>query len=104
MKYITTAATPKYVLSTSGFYSHSGTVPTGSEITIASTGLDSKSDRPVGYLASGEIVYIDTLTRVLDEVVAKSTRLWDWLAAVALVGGAIGYGVYEHKKSKSKAK
>lgn len=105
--YIATTASPVYVMSTDGFFKHTGrTLPTGTEITIASKGIDDKSNREVGYLANGTIVYLDRLQPVtqLDEVVVKSTRLWDWLIGLSLLGGAIGYGVYQYKKSKRKRK
>lgn len=60
--YITTMATPTYVISTDGFYKHSGTtLPSGTELTVKSKGIDNKSDREVGYLANGTIVYLDRL-------------------------------------------
>ena len=105
--YITTMATPTYVLSTDGFYKHSGTtLPSGTELTVKSKGIDNKSDREVGYLANGTIVYLDRLQPVtqLQEVEVRSTRLWDWLIGLSVLGGAIGYGVYRYKKSKRKGK
>jgi len=106
MNYIATATTPTYILSTSGFYSHAGSLPTGTEITIASKGIDEKSNREVGYLANGKIVYLDALQPVLmlDEIEVRSTRLWGWLVGLGLAGAAIGVAVYKYKQSQKKKK
>lgn len=105
--YIATTASPVYVMSTDGFFKHTGrTLPTGTEITIASKGIDDKSNREVGYLASGEIVYLDRMQPVIvtDAVVVQSTRLWDWVLYAGLAGGAIGYGIYKYRQHKKKKK
>jgi hypothetical protein len=103
MNYIATATTPTYTLNiASGFYTHAGSLATGTEITLASKGVDAKSGREVGYLANGKIVYLDALQPVtmLDEIEVRSTRLWGWLAGLAVTGAAIGYGVYKYKQSQ----
>lgn len=104
--YITTSATPKYVLGTDGFFKSTGTIASGTEVMLTNHGIDAKSQRPIAQLPTGEILFTDKLTRidtkVLEEVEVRSTRLWGWLALVALAGSAIGYGVYQYKKSKKK--
>lgn len=103
--YITTSATPKYVMGADGFKS-TGTIASGTEVMLTNHGTDAKSQRPIAQLPTGEILFTDKLTRidtkVLEEVEVRSTRLWGWLALVALAGSAIGYGVYRYKKSKKK--
>jgi len=96
MKFITTMQTPLYKLASTGFYTFVRSLPVGSEIQVTQTGIDPKSERPIGYLATGEIIYTDSLTRVLEEVTAKSTRLWDWLIGIGLVAAG-GYAYYKYK-------
>ena len=98
MKFITTMQTPLYKLASTGFYTFVRSLPTGSEVTVTSTDVDPKSQRPIGILATGEIIYTDSLTRVLEEVTAQSTRLWDWLIGIGIAAG-IGYAIYKHNKA-----
>jgi hypothetical protein len=97
MKYITTSQTPVYTIGANGFYRMVKSLPIGSLVTFVKTAFDERSNRPIGFLASGEIMYLDTLTRQLDEVVVKDTRLWDWLLWFGLAGAGL-YLVTQNKK------
>lgn len=85
MKYITTSATPVYTKGADGFFKHVRTLPSATEINIVSTGIDEKSNRQIGTTAQGEIVYLDRVTRLLETVVVKSTRLRNWVAGGLLL-------------------
>ncbi len=85
MKYITNAATPVYTKGADGFFKHLRTIPASTEINIVSTGIDEKSDRQTGTTDKGEIVYLDRVTKLLETVVVKSTRLRNWAVGGALV-------------------
>lgn len=100
MNFITTSRTPVYKVASNGFFTSVRSLASGTEVNFTTMGIDDKSDRPIGFLTTGEILYTDTLTRLLDEVTVKSTRLWGWLIALGLTAAGIGYGVYKHKKKK----
>lgn len=96
MNFLTNSQTPVYVKAATGFFTAVRSLPAGQLVEFVRTGIDDKSERPIGYLATGEILYTDTLTRVLDEVETKSTRLWDWLIGIGLVAAG-GYAYYKYK-------
>lgn len=98
MKFITTQQTPVYRVAANGFYQFVRSLPAATELAFASTSVDSKSNRQVGILSNGEVMYLDALTPVLPEVEVRSTRLWGWLLALGLAG----FGTYKFIKSRSK--
>lgn len=107
MQYLVASISPVYSIGTDGFYKHTGrTLAAGTEVAITSKGIDTNSAREIGYLADGTILYLDRLTPIIETeaVVVQSTRLWDWLLYTAIAGGLIGFGVYQYKKHKRKAK
>ncbi len=89
MKYITTSQTPVYIKDRNGFYRMTRSVPVSTEVLFVQTAMDDKSGRTVGILSNGEVMYLDALTRILDEVEVKDTRLWDWLILMGLAAGTI---------------
>lgn len=91
MKFVTTSQTPVYIKDSNGFYRMTRSLPIDTPVQFAQTGFDDKSGRPIGIFANGEIMYLDTLVNVLDEVVVKDTRLWDWLLYIGLAVGTIYY-------------
>lgn len=104
MNYITTQQTPQYTYNGS-VYVPVGTVPAGTEIIIAQTMRDAATGREIGVLANGRLMFIDTLTPLLDDVVkvtAKRLYLGLWI-----VGGAIaaklGYDYYKKRKAQKRA-
>lgn len=98
MTYLTTSQTPVYKPGTTGFYTFVRSVPAGTEIVFTGTAMDPRSNRTVGLLPGGEVMYTDTLTRVLDNVQVQDTRLWDWLLWL----GAAGVGIYLLNKPTGK--
>lgn len=96
MNFLTTMQTPLYSIGANGFFNRVSSVPAGTELTVTKTAIDPLSERVIGYLASGEIIYTDGLTQVLDEVEVKSTRLWGWLVGIGLAG-FVGYKIYKYK-------
>lgn len=98
MKFITTSQTPTYKLGSSGFYAATGSIPAGTELTIAVTGIDPKSDRAIGTTAAGQIVYLDVLTKLLDDVEVEATFLWGWIAAI-IAAVLIGSFIYITKSN-----
>lgn len=89
MKYITNSQTPVYRKDANGFYRMTRSLPVGTDVMFVQTTVDEKSGRAVGIFPNGEVMYLDALTQVLDEVVAKDTRLWDWLLYLGLAVGTI---------------
>lgn len=98
MKFITTIQTPLYQVASNGFFTAIRSLPAGTEVTLTRTGIDDKSGREIGYLPTGEIVYTDVLTRLLDEVETRATRLWDWLIVLGIAGFA-AYKIYNHYRT-----
>lgn len=82
MKYITTSQTPVYKQQ-GEFFGFVRSIPAATEITVARQFKDLKSGRMVGVMVSGEFVYIDSLTPLIDGPTVTASRLWDWL----IIGG-----------------
>jgi len=100
-KYITISQTPLYKIAPgTGFYSRARSLPVGTEVSFEKTAIDPLSDRQIGILASGEVMYLDALSPLIDEVEVKSTRLWDWLLWIALAWGVSYIGYKGYKKVK----
>lgn len=100
-KYITIAQTPVYkVAPGTGFYSMVNSLPVGTEVSFVKTVVDPLTERAIGFLASGEVMYLDGLSQLIDEVEVKGTRLWDWLLWIALAGGVSYIGYKGYKKLK----
>jgi len=100
-KFITISQTPVYkVAANTGFYSRVNSLPVGTEVSFVKTGVDPLSERAIGYFATGEVMYLDALSPLIDEVEVKSTRLWDWLLWIAIAGGVSYIGYKGYKKFK----
>jgi hypothetical protein len=100
-KFITISQTPVYKIAPgTGFYSRARSLPVGTELSFEKTAIDPLTQRQIGILASGEVMYLDALSPLIDEVVVKSTRLWDWLLWLALAGAAGYVGLKNYKKLK----
>lgn len=98
-KFITISQTPVYALRPNGSYTFMRSLPEGTEVKFDRVETDPLSKRQVGIFANGERMYLDALSPLLDEVEAKSTRLWDWLIYIGIASG-LGYAGYRYWKKK----
>lgn len=85
MIYLATSQTPLYQVNELGFFKMLRSVPAGTELTITTTIIDDKSDRPIGKLETGEIVYLDKLTKTLEAVEVKGKFMWWYISGILLV-------------------
>jgi len=99
-KFITISQTPVYKVAATGFYSFVRSLPMGTELVFTQKSVDPKSQREIGVLPTGEVMYLDALSPLIDEVEVKSTRLWDWLLWIAIAGGVSYVGYKGYKKFK----
>lgn len=86
MDAITFQQTPVYRANSSGGIVQSGSIPAGKEILITKVDLIISDNRQIGFLPTGEFVYMDSISTILDNnIQVKDKRLWDWLIGLIIV-------------------
>lgn len=99
MKFATQSQQPVYRQGADGFYSMTRSLPAATVVEFTKLITDAKSNRPVGVLPSGELMYTDAMVQILDDVEVKDSRIWDWLI---VSGMAIAGFIYVNRNRKAK--
>jgi len=85
MEAITFQQTPAYRINSSGSLIQSGSIPAGTELLIVDD-QQQHNGRDIAILPTGEFVYMDSITTILDNnIEVKDKRLWDWLIGAIVV-------------------